>query len=346
MQFLRFTLFPFALLFGIITGIRNFFFDTGLFKSHKPGIPVIGVGNLSVGGTGKSTMVEYLVRLLRGKKSCATLSRGYKRKTKGFVEASLQSGISEVGDEPRQFKQKFPDIVVAVCEDRATGVNRLREKHPLLQCVILDDAFQHRKIKPGLQIMLTEYRRPYFKDFVFPVGNLLEWRSGKKRADIIVVTKCPKNISPVEQEKIINRINPRKDQKVFFSYLKYSQLLSFDTHKPIPSDPSTSVLLVTGIANPEPLAGYLRRVFRHVAHLEFEDNKYFDEPEFDKIRGRFNALGGAKKIIITTEKDAARMEHPGFKNLPVYYLPIECSFVSKEEEFNQLVLDFSNYKKP
>lgn len=333
MQILRYLLFPFAWLYGGAMAFRNLCYNLGIYPSKKMDKALIVVGNLSMGGTGKSPHIEYLIRKFSGKYPLATLSRGYGRKSKGFLLADANSTVADVGDEPLQFKKKFPKIPVAVNGNRVQGVEKIVQSHPETKVILLDDAFQHRKLKAGLNILLTDYSRPFWKDHVFPMGYLREWKTGKKRAQIIIVTKCPKTLSSEEQKKIVERIRPGSDQKVYFSYLKYSSLLGLNTNKELKFSADQSVLLVTGIANPAPLYGYLKKNFRKVDHVAFDDHHEFSESDAASIKAAFLRLQGASKVIITTEKDAMRMTAPDFNNLPVYYLPMEISILEREQEF-------------
>ncbi len=344
MDFLRILTFPFALIFGLVVWIRNGLFNAGILASKKFDLPVILVGNLSMGGTGKSPHIEYLVKLLQKDHSIATLSRGYGRRSKGFLLANNTSTAEEMGDEPLQFSKKFPGLPVAVDANRTNGIDKLRRHVPQLEAILLDDAYQHRKVKAGLSILLTDHTHPYFRDFLFPVGNLREWRSGKKRADIIVVTKCPKSIKESEKAEFIRKISPASHQNVFFTYLKYSSLLSLSDGTPFRTNQNQSALLVTGIASPGMLYAYLKQNFKKLDHISYDDHHEYSDGDFEKIRGSFLNLPGASKIIITTEKDAMRMSNPGFAGLPIYYLPIEIGFIDREEEFNRRVKNFVSGK--
>ncbi|MCC7302296.1 MAG: tetraacyldisaccharide 4'-kinase [Bacteroidia bacterium] len=346
MQILRFLLFPFALLYGIALFFRNLFYDLGIYPGTSFEMPLIVVGNLSMGGTGKSPHIEYLIRLLKKDHPLATLSRGYGRKSKGFRIAEVTSKAEEVGDEPLQFKKKFPDLPVAVNGNRVSGIRKLLEKHPNTRVILLDDAFQHRRLRAGLNILLTDYSRPFYRDFLFPVGYLREGRRGKKRAQMILVTKCPRNISEEEKKNIVARIRPAAHQQVFFTYMKSSALLGLNSGRELKFSPDLSVLLVTGIANPDSLYAYLKKNFRQVEHLEFGDHHDFGEGDVEKIKAAFHRLPGAGKVIITTEKDAMRMSAAGFSALPVYYLPMEISLLGREGDFHQIIRNYVQSFKP
>lgn len=329
MNLLRKIAFPFVPLYYLITVIRNWMYDINVFKSKSYDLPIICVGNLSVGGTGKSPMVEYLIRLLKDRKELATLSRGYKRKTKGFIVADTTSTVSEVGDEPLQFFSKFNTITVAVDADRQHGISKLINKG--VDAIILDDAFQHRQVKAGLQIVLTTYNQPYFNDILLPTGNLREPRSGAKRADIIVITKCPNNLSETQKQLYINKINPKSYQHVFFSRISYSDFVITESIKKQLSEFKNAALsVVTGIANPKPLLDYLNSNGLAFEHLKYNDHHEFSSQEIELI--------SQKDLIITTEKDYMRLKGE-IDSDKLFYLPIEV-MIDRVEAFNKVVLDF------
>ena len=345
MKFLKFLLFPFAFLYGLIMAARNILFDLKIFKTYSFNLPVITVGNLSYGGSGKTTTVEYLVRLLAGKINVAILSRGYKRRTKGFVIADNASLISDIGDEPKQFKSKFPEIMVAVCEDRCAGVNQLLKKKKDLGCIILDDAFQHRSLKAGLNILLTDYNNLFTNDFMLPSGTLREFRCGVKRADIIVVTKCPLRIAIDEKKAIISKIAPDKNQQVFFSFIEYLPILPFKNGTGMKIDSYDSVLLFSGIADTKPLEEYLHVKKYNVISLHYSDHHKYSDSDLIDIRESFDNFAFEKKFILTTEKDIMRIEtheqKEVLKNLPVFYIPIVTNFFSSDKEmFNKIIIDY------
>src|SRR6478672_949527 len=253
----RILLLPFALLYGIIVSIRNWLFDKNIFKSSSFGLPLIGVGNLSVGGTGKSPMVEYLVAQLKNEFRVAVLSRGYKRKTKGYALANHTTTAIEIGDEPMQFHFKFPDVPIAVGEERLYAIPQLLHDKPETEVIILDDVFQHRAVKPGLNILLTDRNNLFTDDFFLPTGDLRDTRSSYKRADLIVVTKCKHDLTLGEKEEIISAIKPTAKQSIFFTTINYGSPYHITEHQFTYIDEHTHVLLVTGIANPKPLQQYL-----------------------------------------------------------------------------------------
>lgn len=361
MKILRLLAWPFSLLYGLVVWLRNKFFDIGLFPSTEfSETSTISVGNLSAGGTGKTPHVEYLVRLLQSKYKVATLSRGYGRKTSGFRLAEKDATTLEIGDEPKQFRHRFPeDIPVAVDGNRVHGVRKLLQKFPALQVVILDDAFQHRRIKPGLQIMLTDYANLFYQDFLLPTGYLREPRSGVRRADVIIVTKTPQFFSPLERKRLIKEIAPQPYQKVYFSTIVYGDFVPFnplqqDTN-PLPGEhfPSKeyyfernySVVLLTGIANSHSLEYFLKDKVKELVPFRFRDHHEFMPADLIRLKEIFNELRAANKIILTTEKDAMRLQKPGLAeylgDLPVYYVPIEIAFHDQDAvSFNQQIFDY------
>lgn len=351
MRLLSALLFPISLLYGAVTSIRNKMFDCGFLPSEKFGIPVICVGNLSVGGTGKTPHTEYLVRLLSGYYRVAVLSRGYKRKSKGFVLADERSTSDELGDEPFQIKRKFHDVVVAVDANRRNGISRLMslpaDKKP--EVVILDDAFQHRYVKPSLTLLLTDCNRLYTSDCVMPAGRLREWKSGASRADVIVVTKCTPEMGKREREEVLGQISPLENQKVFFSYIKYGELVPVfgnlcDKESCYLPGNDTEVLLLTGIANPLPLRKRVEEISGKTEIISFPDHHDFSESDIRGVEKRLIANDGGRKIVVTTEKDAVRlMSNPYLSDEykdRFYYLPIRIDFCDGEAgDFDKLILD-------
>lgn len=346
MNIISVVLYPFSLLYGVITAVRNFMFNKNIFKVWSFEVPIISVGNLSFGGTGKTPQVEYLIRLLSGTFQVATLSRGYKRKSRGFVEASLTSLSSEIGDEPRQYKTKFPEVHVTVCEERCKGVLEILKINKDMDCILLDDAFQHRSIKPGLSILLTDYNKLYFNDDVVPSGTLREFRCGAGRADIIIVTKCPVKISLQERKNLCEKIHPALHQSVFFSFIDYGPFTRISDPTEIkPMDQNTAVLLFSGIANSEPLIDYLLENKVETVVMKFPDHHQYSKDDLIKVRESFNNIATQNKLIITTEKDAMRIESHDqmdiLKGLPVYFIPVFTNFFpSNKEMFNKIIFDY------
>jgi len=360
MKYLRWLLFPFSLLYGLVVIIRNWCYDAGFFKSYKFTKPVISVGNLDVGGAGKSPMTEYLIRLLKDNYKLATLSRGYGRKTKGYVVAGVVSvatvanatpatataSATNVGDEPAQFKYKFPDITVAVCENRVEGIKQLLPDHDL---VFLDDAYQHRAVEPGLSILLFDYNRVNEPHLLLPAGNMREPFSGRWRAQIIVVTKCPVQLTVDEQSDLAQKIEPLPYQHLFFTSIAYQHLQDFEGRlAEINIDEETIVFLLTGIANAKPLVQYLKGFTSHIIHHNYPDHHPFTLKNITKLAAEFTACASQKKIIITTEKDAQRLEESWFKSampeaggLPVFVIPIRVEFLNDGgDRFNQLIIEY------
>ncbi len=333
MKLLRKLLFPFAVLYGVITTIRNFLFDIGFLKSYAFPLPIIAVGNLSVGGTGKTPQIEYLIRLLSGKYRVATLSRGYKRQSEGFLLADASVNAAILGDEPFQFFQKFPAIQVAVDADRKNGIEQLLSQKNIPEVILLDDAYQHRKVKAGLYILLTAYGDIYANDYLLPTGNLRESRNGAQRAAIVVVTKCPKNLSTSEQIRIKNQLKLAENQQLYFTFIDYEDsVYSKETKLKLADLENESKLLLAGIAKPESFFGQLKAEDDEC--LIFPDHHNFSESEISAIQKQ--AKG---RKIITTEKDYVRLKD-SILSEQLYYLPIRSSFISNEKEFDQTILDY------
>lgn len=330
--------------------LRNRLYDRQIFSSIKPELPTISVGNLCVGGTGKTPHIEYLIHLLKSEFYIGTLSRGYGRDSKGFVLADTQSTASDIGDEPMQFKKKYAGIRVAVDEKRVRGIKKILQHFPSLQVILLDDAFQHRAIIPGLSVLLTDFNKMYLHDFVIPTGNLREFRSGVKRADIIIVTKCPHLPLQIERKRMIDEINPLPHQKVYFSTIKHGDFIPLQSSKnPFTKDyyfeRNFSILLITGIANTASLEYYLKDKIKNIHQLKFPDHHDFTKNDLEKVKRIFNDITAANKIILTTEKDAMRLKSTTFskilKDLPVFYIPIEIYFDEKDKSaFNEQILNY------
>jgi len=338
---------PFSMVFGIITTFRRKFYQKGWFYSKTFSVPTICVGNLRVGGTGKTPHVEYIAKFLSQNYQTAILSRGYGRKTKGYINANetLNFNHNIIGDEPMQYATKFPNVEVAVCEKRKTGIEKLLQKNPNLEVIILDDAYQHLSVNYSLRILLTEYYRPFFKDFPIPSGNLRECRSASKHADIIIVTKCPENLSSEEKAAFIQKLKLKPHQEVFFTKINYE--LRITNYELINSQFSIlnsqfSILLITGIANPTPLVQYLKTQFEEIHTLHFPDHHSFTHKDIEKIIRLKEKLGGDNCKIITTEKDAMRLQD--FSNMPEYHTsPIEIAFLENETGFKEKLLSLLHY---
>ncbi len=331
MEILRFLLLPIAWIYGLIMLVRGKFFDWRILPSESFPISVISVGNLSWGGTGKTPLVEYLIRLLARDHKVATLSRGYKRKTRGFVLAGPDSTFEEIGDEPLQYKTKFDDVEVAVHERRRFGIRALMKTFPDLDVVLLDDAYQHRYVKPGLSILLTDFHKLYVSDHPLPSGTLREFRSASKRADIIIVTKTPGVLSPITRRRITGMIKPKVHQQLLFSYVSYGDPVPLcEKHGALLKDSYNTILLFSGIANSYPLQEHLRNKCHELYVMDFMDHHKYDLQDLEKISEAFENLFTRNKIIFTTEKDAMRLDKSelsgAIKNLPIFYIPIEIKF--------------------
>ena len=319
--------------------IRNKAFDMGLLNSRSYDIPVIAVGNLNVGGTGKSPMIEYLIRLFNTSNHTAVLSRGYGRKTKGFLLATDGCTALDLGDEPFQFFRKFQNVVIAVDEKRVRGIDKLQQLKPDLDLVLLDDAFQHRYVKAGKYLLLTAYDQLYTDDYMLPTGNLREPRKGAGRADLIIVSKCPSSLSDSRQIEIRKRIAPKEHQKVFFSSIEYDNFIySRDEKIALDQLKAYKILLVTGIANPKPLIEFLQKNELEIEHIKFSDHEFINKDQQEAISSSFANLEGENKIILTTEKDYVR----SFLELtfPIYYLPIQMRILEEEQKFNEIIRNY------
>ena len=347
MSIIRILLFPLSILYGLITYLRNKFYDLGVFKVTIFEKPIISVGNLSMGGTGKTPHIEYLIRLLESNSKLATLSRGYGRKTKGFFMADGLTNAHDIGDEPMQFHQKFPKVCVAVDANRVNGVNEIISSDSIVDLILLDDAFQHRRIKPGLQILLTPFSDLYSDDWVFPTGTLREYRKGKSRADVVVVTKCPEQISSKKVSEINKKLKIGTNQQLFFSKIVYGSII-FGWDKILDFDDllGYKILLVTGIANPNPLIKHLKSYDISFKHLKFADHHNFTNNDVLKIDSSFASLGSGKKIVLTTEKDYVRLSTTSIHKSNLMYLPISVDFLNgNKAKFDKRITDYVKQNK-
>ena len=340
---IRYLLFlPFSMLYGIITGIRNWLYDIGALSTEEKGTAIISVGNLTVGGTGKTPHVEFIISELQSLFRVAMLSRGYKRKTKGFLLANSHSDSLQIGDEPFQIYQKFPNIPVAVCENRSKGIDLLIEHYPNLDAIILDDAFQHRKIRSGLSILLTDYNRLHTRDSLLPGGNLRESARGSKRADIIIVTKCPHDMKPIDMRIIQHEVRPTIYHPVFFSSYVYDEPLPLfiryaDEHwlfRKIKKK-NASVLLVTGIVSPHMINTFLAEYTSDIRSLHFGDHHEFTKKDINLIEKTYYEIKNQEKLILVTEKDAARLIKnkavPNSLKYHIFVLPIRVNILNNKE---------------
>lgn len=345
----RILLLPFALLYWLGIAIRNWLYNKNIIESTSFGLPLICVGNLSVGGTGKSPMVEYLVSNLKTDYKVATLSRGYKRKTKGYALADEKTTALEIGDEPMQFHLKFPDVPVAVGEERILAIPQLLHDKPGIQAIILDDAFQHRAIKAGLNILLTDYNNLFTRDFYLPTGDLRDMKSSYKRAEIIIVTKCKKELNESEMQKLIKEINPLPGQHVFFTAIDYSRPYHIITKEEKGLSGKVEILLVTGIANPKPLKKLLEEHSNTYQMLQYADHHIFTIDDLKDIKESFDKINAKEKVILTTEKDAVRLLKfcDEIRDMPFYVVPVKHQFLFNQgAEFDQLIIDFiRNFKQ-
>lgn len=344
-------LYPAAWIYGAVVGLRNKLFDWGYLRERSFNAPVICVGNLTVGGTGKTPHTEYLIRLLQQQGQVAVLSRGYKRESKGFVLADADTPASVIGDEPRQMKLKFPRIHMAVDADRCHGIEELLRKSlsPQTDFIILDDAFQHRYVKAGLNILLVDYRRMITDDALLPAGRLREPEQGKYRAHMVIITKCPEDLTPWDYRELTNRLELQAFQQLYFTTMRYGKLRPlFNGGKEYPLHsihPDVHVLLLTGIAQPQQMEDELNKVNRHVHPMVFGDHHDFTREDMEAIGRQFDKLPEGRRMIITTEKDAARLT--GHPHLPealkpyLYVLPIEVVFLQGQEEmFNKNIKEY------
>lgn len=338
---------PLAWLYAIVLNIRHWLYDSGILKSRSFSVPTICVGNLALGGTGKTPHTEYLIRLLKDKANVAVLSRGYGRKSKGFVLADESTTYEQIGDEPMLYHTRFEDIIVAVDEDRCDGVSRLMRLGKTPEVILLDDAFQHRQIKPGLNLLLTEYYDLYKKDMLVPAGRLRDVKSAAKRADIIIVTKSPRVLLPYDKRNVTSMIDAKPYQKLFFTYIDFQELKPItQSAKDIRLQDMKSAYLFCGIANPYPLEDHLKRKYNTLITNYYDDHHSFTDTDIDMILGGFDSVIGKNKIIVTTEKDLMRLTNSSFlsrfENVPLFTIPIEVRFndAKEEETFNNLILDY------
>lgn len=350
---LKLLLLPLALLYGLGVAIRNGLYSIGLLRGVSFSIPVISVGNLTVGGTGKTPHTEYLIRLLHEYLFLAVVSRGYKRKTSGYLEVSTSHDASQTGDEPLQYKRKYPHVPVAVAESRSFAIPQVIRSYPGTQVILLDDGYQHREVVPGLNILLTEYNRLYTTDWLLPVGRLREWRSEANRADFIVITKCPENISLKEEETIRNDVRKREDQQVFFSRYRYGNPYKmYGTGERITLHKDLDVLLVVAIAGTEYLLEYVEGQSGDVRMLAYNDHHPFSSSDISEMERHFAHMdGNRERIVLTTEKDAMRLDvHRNLlqqSSLPIYILPVAVQFIGNTPDaFNLAVKDWLlNFKQ-
>lgn len=351
-------LYPVSLIYGFITGFRNFLYNYGILPATVFPVPVISVGNITVGGTGKTPHTEYLVDLLARNFKVAVLSRGYRRKTSDFRVATKSSTVGEIGDEPMQIFRKFPGTLVAVDRRRVNGVRKILEISPDADLIILDDAFQHRSITPGLSILLSDFDRPFFKDHMLPYGNLRENISNMRRADVILITKCPETLNAIKRRLFVKEIGKAAYQNLYFTSISYGTLLPvFDNGGRNTSVPdlsecsSATALLLTGIANPKPLREYLKKFFAEISEIRYPDHYSFKEKDISDITKAFETVSSSSKYIITTEKDAVRLRE--FTDMDehiksaMYYIPVGITFLNDDKtEFDNLIINYVRKNNP
>jgi tetraacyldisaccharide 4'-kinase len=337
-----------------VVGIRNELFDLKILSSREFDFPIISVGNITVGGTGKTPHTEYIIELLKNKLKIATLSRGYRRKSKGFQLAEDHSTVRQVGDEPLQMKLKYENIVVAVDAKRVRGIEKLLDLPSKPEIIILDDAYQHRYVTPGMNILLTDYTRLITKDSLLPFGRLRESASNRSRANIIIVTKCPPELKPIEERIITKELTIRPYQNLYFTRLEYGAALpvfrdkdSFLARTSVLD--GRSILLVTGIANPEPLKEYLMHQSHNIQHLCFSDHHNFNPKDIDLISSKFETLPKDDRVILTTEKDMVRLREltvPESLKEYLFYIPLRIKFLNNgARDFEQKIINYVTENK-
>jgi tetraacyldisaccharide 4'-kinase len=345
-------LYPLSLVYGAVTAARNFLYNTGMLSSEEFDTPVICIGNITVGGTGKTPHTEYLIRLLKDNFKTAVLSRGYMRKSRGFRIASASSDVSEIGDEPMQIKTKFPGITVAVESNRVSGIRHILEEQPETEVIILDDGFQHRRLTPGFSILLTDFSRLIVRDHLLPYGSLRESIVNMRRANIILVTKTPPDLSAIQRRLIVKEINKYPFQNLYFTSLNYGQpvpVFQEVSETPVLNEES-GVVLVTGIANPKPLYDLLEKKCKEIIRVDFPDHHNYSEKDLDRIESAFRELKSPVKYLITTEKDAVRLRE--FINIApelrsaFFYIPVQIDFLNDDrQEFDNLIVDYVRKNK-
>jgi tetraacyldisaccharide 4'-kinase len=353
----RILLYPISVIYGLITSLRNFLYNTGILSSVEFRIPLICVGNITVGGTGKTPHTEYLADLLRREFKVAVLSRGYKRTSSGFRIVLPESHVAETGDEPLQISIKYPDVFVAVDRKRVKGVKKIMELQPDTEVIILDDAYQHRRITPGFSILLSDFERPIIRDHMLPYGNLRESISNMRRADIILITKSPLDISPIQRRLIVKETDKAPYQNLYFTSIKYNPPAPlFNENQSAASLPDPSklhgagIVLVTGIANPQPLCDYLQKTAGELTHLHYPDHYRFREKDLNAIYNAFDHLKSRLRYVITTEKDSVRLRE--FTNIAepvksaIYYIPVGIHFLNDDSnEFDNLIIEYVRKNK-
>ena len=339
---------PLSWLYGLVVGIRNTMFNVGLLKSTKFDIPVIVVGNITAGGTGKTPVTEYLVKLLSEKFRTAVVSRGYKRKTSGYILSTEKSTPDQIGDEPYQIKRKYPNVVLAVDEKRVRAIQKLSDEgtnRP--EVFVLDDAYQHRYVTPDIPILLVDYNNKIYEDRLLPLGKLREPLKAKDKASIVIVTKCPKDITPMELRVITMNLALYPYQTLFFSYMEYGELQPvFPNAKKLTAEQlkESTALSLTGIASPTTFEEHVRSLTAGIKTINFADHHKLTLKDYNKVSEMFAEIESSKKIILTTEKDAVKMMNdeafPSALKEFIYYIPMNIKFIKDEESFNNLIINF------
>jgi len=351
---LALALYPLSLPYRLVVGMRNLFFEWGILPSQEFKLPVISVGNITVGGTGKTPHIEYLIDLLKGEFRLATLSRGYKRRTRHFIIGDLQSTATDIGDEPRQLKQKYPDITVAVDRRRVNGIRQLLKMANPIDVILLDDAFQHRYVKPGKSILLMDYNRLITDDLLLPAGRLREPASAMKRADIILVSKSPERIKPIEMRNIVKQLGIEIYQHLFFTTIEYGEIRPvFETKEALNREyfksKKSPVILLTGIANPRPVRKFARSISTSIHEMKFPDHHAYTAADLEKVKEKILELRHPDTIVLTTEKDAMRIQELQVDELlrkNLYFVPIRVKFLhDDQEEFDKIILNYVRSNK-
>ncbi len=335
---LRYLLFPFSIIYGIITYLRNWLFDIGFFKAYESDVPVIAVGNLNTGGSGKTPMIEKLIELFAGEFEIALISRGYGRKTKGFLEVQDTFSSEDCGDEPLQIKKKYPDTNVFVDEKRSRGIQQVLQSYPQTSLILLDDAFQHRKVKADFYILVSSFDKLFYADLLLPMGNLRESRFGAKRADLVVITKIPTSLNSQEKEVMRQKVSKYFKGEVYFSGLTYGEFVS-----PVNSnarlDKSSSILLVTGIAKPQVLNTYMKTLIGEVDHVSFPDHHVFSSNDIERLLKQYKAITNENKALVTTEKDWTRLQSfsSELQEVNVILIPVKISLDGGDQQFSKTI---------
>ena len=337
----HFLLFPLSFIYGIITSTRNLLFDFGFFKEKTHPIPIICIGNLSVGGAGKTPHTQYLYDLLKIKYQVAVLSRGYGRKTSTLQIVKITSKASNVGDEPLQLKQNNPECLVMVEKNRNKGVQHILQNFPKTEIILLDDGYQHRWIKVGFNILVTSFSSPYYDDYLMPLGRLREGKIGVTRANAVIFSKSPENTNPTLKKGMLEKLNLFSHQKAYFSVIKYHKFKSIINNTDIEELDKYSITLVSGISNANPLIEYLKESGHSINHLEYSDHHNYSLHDIDNILAKHRAEESTKKLILTTEKDATKLRQFShhFKDINFYYIPIEIK-IDQSEIFKKQILDY------